>query len=202
LPQYAIRTLYEKCKDQNPVVGVDVGQHQMWVSQLWEFTEPNAWLNSGGLGTMGYCLPAAIGAQFVDKKRLVIAIVGDGGFQMTYQDMGTAAHHGINVKCIIMNNKSLGMVRQWQELFYDEHYSQVDLSQGSADFVLLAEAHGWKASRVSDPKDLSAAYDEMLAHDGPYLMDVRTETYENVYPMVPAGAGINDMVFPKDIELI
>jgi acetolactate synthase-1/2/3 large subunit len=174
-------------------VTTDVGQHQMWSAQLIRFNEPRLWINSGGLGAMGFGLPAAIGAQFARPDKLVFAVVGDGGFQMSIPELATIASYGLPIKIIVMNNGHLGMVRQWQELFYSNRLSQVKLDC-FPDAEKLAGAYGFKGSTVSDPAKLEAALDTAIKEPGPYLLNVLVTSFENVYPMVPAGGAINQMV--------
>ncbi len=175
------------------VVTSDVGQHQMWSAQLIRFNEPRLWINSGGLGSMGFGLPSAIGAQFARPDKLVFSIVGDGGFQMSIPELATIANHALPIKIIVMNNGYLGMVRQWQELFYNNRLSEVQLDT-FPDPEKLAGAYGFKGSTVSDVNDLRRALEAAVAEPGPYLLNVKVTPLENVYPMVPAGGAINEMV--------
>ena len=175
------------------IVSSDVGQHQMWAAQLIRFNEPRLWLNSGGLGSMGFGLPAAIGAQFARPDKLVFAIVGDGGFQMSIPELATIANHALPVKIVVMNNGYLGMVRQWQELFYNNRLSSVELTS-FPDVEKLAGAYGFTGRTVERPSELAQALEDAVRAPGPYLLNVRVTPFENVYPMVPAGAGINEMV--------
>ncbi|HEY7386966.1 MAG TPA: thiamine pyrophosphate-dependent enzyme, partial [Bryobacteraceae bacterium] len=175
------------------IVSSDVGQHQMWAAQLIRFREPRLWLNSGGLGSMGFGLPAAIGAQFARPDKLVFAIVGDGGFQMSIPELATVASYGLPVKIIVMNNGYLGMVRQWQTLFYNNRLSAVELD-AFPDAEKLAGAYGFRGRTIDKPWDLAAALEEAVREPGPYLLNVRVSSSENVYPMVPAGGAINEMV--------
>jgi acetolactate synthase-1/2/3 large subunit len=175
------------------IVCADVGQHQMWAAQFIKFDEPRLWINSGGLGSMGFGFPAAIGAQFGRPDKTVFAVVGDGGFQMALPELATAANYGLPVKIIVMNNGYLGMVRQWQELFYNNRLSAVELNT-FPNAEHLAAAYGIKGRIVRTPSELQSALKEAMEEPGPYLLDVRVSQYENVYPMVPAGGAINEMV--------
>ncbi|MDQ6676840.1 MAG: biosynthetic-type acetolactate synthase large subunit [Acidobacteriota bacterium] len=175
------------------IVATDVGQHQMWSAQLIRFNEPRLWINSGGLGAMGFGLPSAIGAQFARPDKLVFAIVGDGGFQMSVPELATMVSYGLPVKIIVMNNGHLGMVRQWQELFYHNRLSQVRLDC-FPDAEKLAAAYGFKGSTVKDPADLASVLEAAVREPGPYLLNVMVTPFENVYPMVPSGGAINEMV--------
>jgi len=175
------------------IVTSDVGQHQMWAAQLIRFNQPRLWINSGGLGSMGFGLPAAIGAQFARPDKLVFSIVGDGGFQMAIPELGTVATHGLPIKIIIMNNGYLGMVRQWQTLFYNNRLSSVELDC-FPDATKLAGAYGFKGKTIDKPWELAPALEEAVKEPGPYLLNVKVTSFENVYPMVPAGGAINEMV--------
>ncbi len=175
------------------IVSSDVGQHQMWAAQFIRFEGPRQWINSGGLGSMGFGLPGAIGAQMAHPESTVFAIVGDGGFQMSVPELATLSNYGLRVKVIVMNNGYLGMVRQWQELFYNNRLCAVELNS-FPNVELLAAAYGIKGRIVRTPVELRSALQEAMDEPGPYLMDVRVSQYENVYPMVPAGAAINEMV--------
>jgi acetolactate synthase-1/2/3 large subunit len=177
----------------NAIVTTDVGQHQMWLAQYYPFREPRQSITSGGLGTMGFGMPAAIGAQIAFPERQVVAFVGDGGFQMTAQELTTAVHYGTNTKVVVMNNNYLGMVRQWQEKFYAGRYSEVDLN-GGPDFVKLADAYGARGLRATHPSELRDVLDEGLNTPGVVVMDINVTAEENVFPMVPPGAGSRDMV--------
>jgi acetolactate synthase-1/2/3 large subunit len=193
-PQYVIEKLRENTPD-DCVLASGVGQHQMWASQLWKFKEPNTWVNSGGLGTMGYAVPAAIGAKVGRPDRMVWAIDGDGCFQMTAQELVTAAAERIPVKIAILNNAYLGMVRQWQELFYEERYSEVYLSPDLPDYVKWAEAMGCVGFRCDNADDVVATIEKANAiDDKPVVIDFRTDWREKVYPMVPAGASNDDVI--------
>jgi acetolactate synthase-1/2/3 large subunit len=195
LPQFAIDTIYQLTKDRDPICVVDVGQHQMWAAQYVKVRRPNRFLSSSGLGTMGYGVPAALGAQFGRPDDLVFAIVGDGGFQMTVQALTTGMEFKLPFKVFIINNGYLGMVRQWQELFYSHRYSEVSLRAGNPDFARLAEAYGCKGIRVSQPDLVETAIKQALAHnDVPVVVDIMVSEEENVYPMIPSGMTINDMI--------
>ncbi|MFM9023160.1 MAG: biosynthetic-type acetolactate synthase large subunit, partial [Solirubrobacterales bacterium] len=191
-PQYMIQALYEATGGE-AIVTSDVGQHQMWVAQYYHFPEPRRWINSGGLGTMGFGLPAAIGAKVGCPDREVVCVTGDGSIQMNVQELATCVTEEIDVKIFIMNNGSLGMVRQWQELFWDENYSHVHFSE-SPDFVKLAEAYGMKAFRMTDKATLVDEMKAALATPGPVLCDVRVTPGENVYPMIAPGMPAREMV--------
>src|SRR5215475_13133919 len=183
------------------IVASDVGQHQMWGAQFIRFNHPRLWINSGGLGAMGFGLPAAIGAQFARPDKLVFALCGDGGFQMSIPELATIANHALPVKIIVMNNGYLGMVRQWQELFYNNRLSSVQLDS-FPDPEKLAGAYGFKGSTVERPSELRGALEAAVREPGPYLLNVRVAPFENVYPMVPAGGAINEMVLgpPQPVE--
>jgi acetolactate synthase I/II/III large subunit len=191
-PQLMIEAMYE-ATEGNAIITSDVGQHQMWAAQYYHFSRPRQWINSGGLGTMGFGLPAAIGAKVGCPDDTVVAICGDGSLVMTCQEMATAAHHDIPVKIFLMNNGHFGMVRQWQELFWDKRYSSVEMGP-SPDWPKLAEAFGWAGMEVSDKSQLRDAMRTTLETDGPALLDVRVTKDENCYPMIPAGAAARDMV--------
>jgi acetolactate synthase-1/2/3 large subunit len=191
-PQYVVEKAWE-LTDGNAFVCSDVGQHQMWAAQLIRFNEPRLWINSGGLGAMGFGLPSAIGAQFARPDKLVFAICGDGGFQMSIPELATIASHRLPIKMIVMNNGYLGMVRQWQTLFYNNRLSSVELDC-FPDVEKLAGAYGIKGRTVTHPGELAHALRIAIDEPGPYLLDVRVTPMENVYPMVPAGGAINEMV--------
>ena len=191
-PQTVIRELHRVTQGK-AIITTDVGQHQMWVAQFYPFTKGRQLITSGGLGTMGFGLPAAIGAQLALPDNLVVAVVGDGGFQMTNQELATAVQYGLPVKILIMNNGYLGMVRQWQEMFYDRTYSEVDISV-APDFVKLAEAYGAAGFRVESPSDLHGVLKAALEHPGVAVIDVVVAKEENVFPIVPAGASSRDMI--------
>jgi acetolactate synthase-1/2/3 large subunit len=191
-PQRLVQELY-RLTEGEAIIATDVGQHQMWLAQHYPFNGPRQSLTSGGLGTMGFGLPAALGAQIAFPDRQVIAFVGDGGFQMTSQELATAIQYKANVKVVIMNNNYLGMVRQWQELFYDRSYSHVNMGW-LPDFVKLAEAYGAVGLRATRPDQLRSVLQRGLSTPGVVVMDILVTEEENVYPMVPAGAGLRDMV--------
>jgi acetolactate synthase-1/2/3 large subunit len=176
------------------IVVTDVGQHQMWTAQMMPFKHPRSWLTSGGLGTMGYGLPAGIGAYFAAPERQVVVISGDGSIQMNIQELSTAVQYKVPVKVVIMNNHSLGMVRQWQEKFYEERYSH-SYMEAMPDFVKLADAYGAKGFRVEKAADLSATLQAAFAEPGPVLVDAVIPKGEGVYPMVPAGSAMHEMLF-------
>ena len=191
-PQYMVQALYE-ATGGNAIVTSDVGQHQMWAAQYYHFSEPRRWINSGGLGTMGFGLPAAMGAKVGCPDQTVVCLAGDGSVQMNMQELATCAQEGIAIKVFIMNNGYLGMVRQWQELFWDRRYSQVEMGQWP-DFVKLAEAYGATGMRLDDKRTLVKDMKEALAAEGPVLVDVRVTREENTYPMIAPGAAARDMV--------
>jgi acetolactate synthase-1/2/3 large subunit len=197
-PQHLVAEI-DRLSGGEAIVASDVGQHQMWAAQFIRFNHPRLWLNSGGLGSMGFGLPSAIGAQFARPDKLVFALVGDGGFQMSIPELATIANHALPVKIIVMNNGYLGMVRQWQELFYNNRLSSVKLD-GFPDPEKLAGAYGFKGSTVEDPSDLRGALEACVREPGPYLLNVRVAAFENVYPMVPAGGAINEMVLGAALE--
>ena len=191
-PQYMVQALYEATGGDAIIVS-DVGQHQMWAAQHYHFNKPRRWINSGGLGTMGFGLPAAMGAKVGRPDQQVVALVGDGSVQMNIQELATLAQDRIDVKVFIMNNGYLGMVRQWQELFWDRRYSHVDMGN-YPDFVKLAEAYGSTGLRFTDKTTLVEDMKQALATDGPVVVDVRVTAEENVYPMIVPGQAARDMV--------
>ena len=191
-PQYMVQALYEATGGE-AIVTSDVGQHQMWTAQYFQFREPRRWINSGGLGTMGFGLPAAMGAKVGCPDRPVVCIAGDGSIQMNMQELATCTQEGIAIKVFIMNNGYLGMVRQWQELFWDKRYSHVEMGEWP-DFVKLAEAYGATGIRLEDKRTLVTDIKQALATAGPAVVDVRVTREENTYPMIPAGQPARDMV--------
>jgi acetolactate synthase-1/2/3 large subunit len=191
-PQHLMMEI-DRISRGSAVVSTDVGQHQMWAAQFVRLNEPRLWLSSGGLGSMGFGLPAAIGAQFARPDKLVFALVGDGGFQMSVPELATIANHGLPVKIVVMNNGYLGMVRQWQELFYNNRLCAVELDF-FPDAEKLAAAYGFKGRTIEKPSELVPALREAVDEPGPYLLNVKVSPYENVYPMVPAGNAISEMV--------
>ncbi|ATE65023.1 acetolactate synthase 3 large subunit [Rhizorhabdus dicambivorans] len=197
MPQLAIRKLWEATHAKKPIITTEVGQHQMWAAQHFDFDAPNKWLTSGGLGTMGYGLPAAIGAQLGNPKALVIDIAGEASIQMNIQELGTATQYRLPVKVFILNNEYMGMVRQWQDLTYAGRYSE-SYSDALPDFVKLAEAYGWKGICIENPADLEAGIAAMLAHDGPVMVDCKVAKLANCFPMIPSGAAHTDMILEPD----
>ncbi|MED4401129.1 acetolactate synthase large subunit [Metabacillus fastidiosus] len=193
-PQRIVEIIHE-ATNGDAIVTTDVGQHQMWAAQFYNFQKPNRWVTSGGLGTMGFGLPAAIGAAFADRKANVVSVVGDAGFQMTLQELSVVEEHNLNVKTVILNNKALGMVRQWQEMFYEERYSESKFTS-QPDFIKLAEAYGIKAVRIEGENDLDKLR-EAVAAEGPALIEVVVCQDENVFPMVASGKGLQEMVGVK-----
>lgn len=200
LPQHAISRLYEATKNRSPIITTEVGQHQMWAAQYFGFENPNKWLTSGGLGTMGYGLPAAIGAQMGNPDALVIDIAGEASILMNIQEMSTARQYRLPVKVFILNNEYMGMVRQWQDLTYDGRYAE-SYSEALPDFVRLAEAYGWTGLRIEKEADLDAGIQQMIETPGPVMVDCRVAKLENCFPMVPSGAGHNEMLLgPEQVS--
>jgi acetolactate synthase-1/2/3 large subunit len=192
--EYVISRISEMTKG-NAVVVTDVGQHQMWTAQYYNFTNPRSNITSGGLGTMGFSVPAAIGAAFAVKDRPVISLNGDGGFQMNLQELITAVYYKLPIKFIILNNSFLGMVRQWQELFHAEKFSFTDLAASNPDFVKLGEALGLKSYSTEHPDEVDSILNDVLSYeDGPSLVEFRVVKEDMVFPMVPSGASISDMI--------
>ena len=194
-PQHAIRRLYEAVKGRDVYVTTEVGQHQMWAAQHFPFDLPNRWMTSGGLGTMGYGLPAAVGVQVAHPDALVIDIAGEASVQMTMQEMSTAMQYELPIKVFILNNERMGMVRQWQDLLHGGRYAH-SYSESLPDFVKLAEAFGAKGIRCSDPAELDDAIAEMVDYKGPVLFDCLVEKHENCLPMIPSGKPHNEMILP------
>ena len=194
-PQYAVQRLYELTKNRDTYITTEVGQHQMWAAQHYRFEEPNRWMTSGGLGTMGYGLPAAIGVQMAHPKALVIDIAGEASIQMCMQEMSTALQYRLPVKIFILNNEYMGMVRQWQELLHGGRYSE-SYSEALPDFVKLAEAYGGIGIRCSDPAKLDAAILQMIDSPLPVIFDCLVDKLENCLPMIPSGKAHNEMIMP------
>ncbi len=200
MPQYAIERLYEATKDRDTYISTEVGQHQMWAAQHYHFEEPNRWMTSGGLGTMGYGLPAAVGIQLAHPESLVIDIAGEASIMMNIQEISTAIQYRLPIKIFILNNRYMGMIRQWQELLHGGRYSE-SYSEALPDFVKLAEAFGGVGFRVEKPGELDDAIEEMISVDRPVIFDCLVEKNENCFPMIPSGAAHNEMLLgPEDIE--
>lgn len=197
MPQYAIQRLYELTKDRDTYITTEVGQHQMWAAQFYGFDEPNRWMTSGGLGTMGYGLPAALGVQVAHPDSLVIDIAGDASVQMTMQEMSTAVQYRLPIKIFILNNQYMGMVRQWQQLLHGNRLSE-SYTEAMPDFVKLAEAYGGRGIRCEKPGDLDAAITEMIECDAPVLFDCRVANLANCFPMIPSGKAHNEMLLPDE----
>ncbi len=196
-PQYAIRRLWEAVKDRDPIVTTDVGQHQMWAAQHFPMERPRRWLTSGGLGTMGYGFPAALGAQIAHPDRLVINITGDASWVMNMQELSTAIQYRLPVKVFLLNNRWMGMVRQWQDLFHGSRRAE-SYMDALPDFVKLADAFGARGLRVERARDLDAAIAAMLDHDGLVIVEVLIDPHENVYPMIPGGAAHNEIILSPE----
>ena len=199
-PEVVLAHLSDKLDPEASIVTTEVGQHQMWAHQNIHREHARTFLSSGGLGTMGFGFPAAIGAKVGCPEDEVVCVAGDGSFQMNSQEMATAAINGVGVKVLIMDNRALGMVHQWQRLFYNERYSFTELAP-NPDFVKLADAYGWEAARITKPEEVDEALDKMLAAKGPYLLDVQIPIDQTVYPMVAPGAPIDDIIGALDVTL-
>lgn len=197
-PQRVLKRFYELSRGR-AIVSTDVGQHQMWAAQYYQFDEPNRWLTSGGLGTMGYGLPAAIGAKFAKPNDLVVCVTGDGSYQMCIQELATIRQYNLGVKILLLNNDFLGMVRQWQELFYEERFAESEW-QFNPDFVKLAEAYGIKGKRIVRPDEIEEGLNLMLADDEPFILEVVIPASEKVFPMVAAGKDQREMVQFRDLQ--
>jgi acetolactate synthase-1/2/3 large subunit len=197
-PQHAVQRLYELTKNQDTFITTEVGQHQMWAAQHYKFNKPNRWMTSGGLGTMGYGLPAAVGVQVAHPKKLVIDIAGEASILMTMQEISTAVQYNLPIKIFILNNQYMGMVRQWQELLHEKNYSE-SYSEALPDFVKLAEAYGCVGIRAEKPDELDKKIEEMINTDRPVIFDCHVDQDENCYPMIPSGKPHNQMLLgPKD----
>jgi acetolactate synthase-1/2/3 large subunit len=196
-PQYAIERLYALTRGKDVYITTEVGQHQMWAAQFYGFEEPNRWMTSGGLGTMGYGLPAAIGVQVAHPKSLVIDIAGDASVLMTMQEMSTAVQHDLPVKIFVLNNQYMGMVRQWQQLLHGNRISH-SYMESLPDFVKLAEAYGCVGLRAEHPAELDDAIAEMIKVKKPVIFDCRVANLENCFPMIPSGKAHNEMLLPDE----
>ena len=202
MPQYAVQRLYELTKNQDTFITTEVGQHQMWAAQHYKFSKPNRWMTSGGLGTMGYGLPAAIGTQIANPGKLVVDIAGEASILMNIQELSTAVQYRLPVKIFILNNEYMGMVRQWQELLHEKNYSE-SYSEALPDFVKLAEAYGAVGIRAKKPDELDEKIKEMINVDKPVIFDCVVEKEENCFPMIPSGKAHNEMILgPEDEETI
>jgi acetolactate synthase-1/2/3 large subunit len=195
MPQFAVDEIYRLTKG-DAIITTEVGQHQMWAAQFYRFNKPRRWITSGGLGTMGFGFPAAIGASFAYPDATVIDIAGDGSFQMTLQELAVVRQHNLNVKVIILNNKFLGMVKQWQDLFFNKRYAATSIP-AQPDFVKLAEAYGIKGFRADTPKEATQTLEDVLRTKGPCIVDLVVDPEEHVYPMVPAGGSTKDIVLSR-----
>ena len=199
-PQHAVKRLYELTKSQDTFITTEVGQHQMWAAQHYKFNKPNRWMTSGGLGTMGYGLPAAVGVQIAHPDKLVIDIAGEASVLMTMQEMSTAVQYNLPIKIFVLNNQYMGMVRQWQELLHEKNYSE-SYSEALPDFVKLAEAYGCKGIKASNREELDEKIKEMIDHKGPVIFDCQVDPNENCFPMIPSGKPHNQMILgPNDKE--
>ncbi len=199
-PQHAVKRLYELTKNQDTFITTEVGQHQMWAAQHYKFNKPNRWMTSGGLGTMGYGLPAAVGVQIAHPDKLVIDIAGEASVLMTIQEMSTAVQYNLPIKIFILNNQYMGMVRQWQELLHEKNYSE-SYTEALPDFVKLAEAYGCKGIKADNPDELDDKIKEMIDYNGPVIFDCHVDPNENCFPMIPSGKPHNQMILgPNDKE--
>jgi acetolactate synthase-1/2/3 large subunit len=199
MPQFAIETLYNATHDKDVYITTEVGQHQMWAAQFFHFDEPKRWMTSGGLGTMGYGLPAAVGVQVAHPKSLVIDIAGDASVLMTMQEMSTAVQHDLPIKIFILNNQYMGMVRQWQELLHGNRLSH-SYMESLPDFVKLAEAYGGVGIRCEKPHHLADAIDEMINVRRPVIFDCRVAALANCFPMIPSGKAHNEMLLGTEVS--
>ena len=198
-PQHAVKRLYELTKNQDAYITTEVGQHQMWAAQHYKFNKPNRWMTSGGLGTMGYGLPAAVGVQIANPDKLVIDIAGEASVLMTMQEMSTAVQYNLPIKIFILNNQYMGMVRQWQELLHEKNYSE-SYTAALPDFVKLAEAYGCIGIRATKPDELDDKINEMLSVDKPVIFDCVVDKNENCFPMIPSGKPHNQMLLGEQDE--